>query len=593
MFKINNEKLRQFAAGGGWWITGIPIIIIVCWIPFLRYTGRFGEFVDWDFFLANYEAVRKTIVEYGQFPFWNPWHFGGTPLFANPQIGVFSLETLCVIIFGTVYGLRVSMLLYTICGAIGMWVLLGDYARNNLARFWGSMIFALSGGLALHMSAGHSAMNSITLLPWMIFCLRRLNVSRNAALWLGVLAGMAVNHSVHYSTFITATFAGLFFIAEWIRNIKSKTFRLNALLALLAFLLIGFYRLIATLKLGSEFPRSIEMRLDIGFQHYLLALIYPGQSLLTFPDIVKDYWSWFEIGCYVGIIALTIFFISAIRELKWWHWGFVIGSMLTINSTCKFLPGYWLREIPPFTSFFCISRWRFLVVFFIAFGCCRGLDWLLDKFPEASQRRRLYLLILISMCGLIYNQYCNWTKMVWIKESDALAQVKESSDSILTLNNHAYGRYASVHKNIAQLFDFEPMLGYTREYKNKRFASGNPYYQGEFFAFKGKVSDISWSPNYIRIVCAEPSVILVNQNPGNYWRDAGGTRLFPGTKGFDTDKHFIVKSDQPGELVLRTLPPVHAIGLLVSACSGILLLIILFLIMLAERRKNNHPVPAE
>ncbi len=562
-------------------------IIIFCWIPFLRYTDRFGEFVDWDFFLANYEAIRKTIVEYGQFPFWNPWHFGGTPLFANPQFGVLSIETVCVIIFGAVYGLRISMLLYTLCGAVGMWMLLGDYARNYLARFWGSIIFALSGALALHMSAGHSVMNSITLLPWMIFCLRRLNVSIRAALWLGFLAGMAVNHSMHYATFIAATFAGLFFIAEWIRNIKSKQFALNSLLALLTFLLTGSYRLLTTLKFCSEYPRTMNMRFDIGFHHYLLALIYPGQHLVTFPDVVKFYWSWFEIGCYVGIIALTIFFISAIRELKWWHWGFIIGSMLTINSSCKFLPGYWLREIPPFTSFFCISRWRLLVVFFIAFGCCRGLDWLLDKFPEAPHRRRLYLLIMLSVCGLIYNQYCNWTNMVWVKESDVIGQVKESSDSILTLNNHAYNRYASTHKGIAQLFDFEPMLGYMREYKNKRFASGSPYYQGEFFALKGKVSDVKWSPNYIVITCSEPSDILVNQNPGNYWRDIDGNLLFPDLKGFDTDKHFIVKSEQAGELILRALPPLHTTGLLTSACSGILLLIILFSIRIAERRKNN------
>ncbi len=587
MLKVNKENLRKFKNANGWWITALLTLVIFCWIPFLRYTDRFGDFVDWDFFLANYEAIRKTIVEYGQFPFWNPWHFGGTPLFANPQIGVLSLETLCVVIFGTVYGLRVSMLLYTLCGALGMWVMLGDYAKNPLARFWGSLIFALSGGLALHMSAGHTVMNSITLLPWMIFCLRRLNCNMYAALWLGFLAGMAINHSVHYSTFITATFAGLFFIAEWIRNIKSKEFRFNTMLAVLVLLLTGFYRLIATLKFGAEFPRIVEMRLDIGFHHYILALIYPGQYLLTFPDVVKDYWSWFEIGCYVGIIALTVFFISVIRELRWWHWGFVIASMLTINSSCKFLPGYWLREIPPFTSFFCISRWRFLVVFFIAIGCCRGLDWLLDKFPETTQRRRLYLLILISVCGLTYNQYCNWTKMVWIKESDAVSQVKESSNSILTVNNHTYGRYASVHKGVAQLFDFEPMLGYMREYKNKRFSADSPYYKGEFFALKGKVAGVDWSPNFIRITCSDPSAVLVNQNPGNYWRDIDGKLIFPDSKGFDTDKHFIVKTEQPGEIVLRAVPPLHAIGLIVSAGSGILLLVILFSMRRAERRKKN------
>jgi hypothetical protein len=590
---ISKKKWYSFTAAGGGWITAIVLIIILCWLPFLRFPGKFGDFVDWDFFLANYEAIRKTIVEYGQFPFWNPWHFGGTPLFANPQIGVISLETLCSIIFGTVYGLRISMLLYTICGAVGMWFLLGDYAKNPMARFWGAIIFSLSGGLALHMSAGHTVMNSITLLPWMIFCLRRLNHSISAALWLGFLAGMAINHSVHYSTFITASFGGLFFIAEWVRNIKSKQFVINAFLALLALTLVGFYRLIVTLKYGAEFPRIIEMRLDIGLHHYLLALIYPGQYLLTFPDVVKDYWSWFEIGCYVGIIAITVFLISIIREIKWWHWGFLIASLLTINSSCKWLPGYWLREIPPFTSFFCISRWRFLAVFFIAFGCCRGLDWLLDKFPETKPRRRIYFLVLLSLCGLTYNQYCNWTKMVWINEKDIIAQVKESSSSIITVNNHAYSRYASVHQGVAQLFDFEPMLGYMRDYKNKRFAADNKYYKGELFALKGKISSVDWSPNRVTISCSEPTAVLVNQNPGNYWRDEFDQAIFPELKGFDTDKHFIVKAEQPGVIVLRAIPPVHTIGLLVSAGAGILLLAILLSMRISERRKNSPANPVQ
>jgi hypothetical protein len=98
---------------------------------------------------------------------------------------------------------------------------------------------------------------------------------------------------------------------------------------------------------------------------------------------------------------------------------------------------------------------------------------------------------------------------------------------------------------------------------------------------------VDWSPNFIRITCSDPSAVLVNQNPGNYWRDIDGKLIFPDSKGFDTDKHFIVKTEQPGEIVLRAVPPLHAIGLIVSAGSGILLLVILFSMRRAERRKKN------
>ena len=55
---------------------------------------------DADVFSAWYEAVRRTLLENGEFPFWNPWSHGGVPLFANPQVAVLGLETLTTILTG-------------------------------------------------------------------------------------------------------------------------------------------------------------------------------------------------------------------------------------------------------------------------------------------------------------------------------------------------------------------------------------------------------------------------------------------------------------------------------------------------------------
>ena len=45
---------------------------------------------DWDQHLFYYGSVIKSVVEYGQLPFWNPWYCGGNVLWQNPQIPLLS-----------------------------------------------------------------------------------------------------------------------------------------------------------------------------------------------------------------------------------------------------------------------------------------------------------------------------------------------------------------------------------------------------------------------------------------------------------------------------------------------------------------------
>jgi hypothetical protein len=568
------------------------LLILLCWSPFIMHPDSAIKIGDWEMFMAFYEAVRKNIVDYGQFPFWNPWHFGGTPLFARPQIAVFSLETMCSIIFGTVYGLRIAIVLYVLLGAVGMWLLLGQYVKNSSSRYFGSVLFGLQGAVALHMMAGHPVMISIVFLPWLLFFLNRLSKDRTNAILFGFISAMLVNHSLHYVSLTIAVCLLLFCIGKLVLDWSNKLI-MNFVWAGLAFLTFGSYRLIVTLDLLREFPRIIGMRADVPLHTYLLGLTYPGQSLSTFPDPLKLYWGWFEIGCYVGVVALTMFIISFIKNIKWWHWGFLITSLLTVNSSCKFLPGYWIRELPGFSSFFCITRWRFLAVFFLVVGACVGFDWMLSNSSKRGQRIRLYCLLVISTLGLIYNQYFNWRGIEWIAEKQMLDTVKCSSDTILTVQNRTYNRYGSVKKGIGRLFAYEPLMGYVLDYKNKRLAAPNSNYYGEFFQLKGTLTGLYWSPNFIELIANGNAGILVNQNPGNYWRDSNNKKIFPNLKSFDTDKHFILKFPADGKVSLYLRPRLHEIALGISILSAFLLIVGILIVNYREKKNSNLATTSE
>ena len=62
--------------------------VIVC-LPLFDQPDALGS-SDWDQHLFYYGAVLKSVVEYGQLPFWNPWYCGGNVLWQNPQIALLS-----------------------------------------------------------------------------------------------------------------------------------------------------------------------------------------------------------------------------------------------------------------------------------------------------------------------------------------------------------------------------------------------------------------------------------------------------------------------------------------------------------------------
>ena len=67
-----------------------PVLLLIftglIYLPFVAVPGAAPLAEDYDWVMASFEAVRKIIVEYGQFPWWNPWQFGGVPGFADPQM---------------------------------------------------------------------------------------------------------------------------------------------------------------------------------------------------------------------------------------------------------------------------------------------------------------------------------------------------------------------------------------------------------------------------------------------------------------------------------------------------------------------------
>jgi hypothetical protein len=138
--------------------------------PLFEFPHGLGVY-DWDQHLFYYGAVLKSVIEYGQPPFWNPWYCGGGVLWQNPQAALLSPVYPLAVILPLPLAMKVNIFLHYWVGFVGMHLLL---TRVVGVRFlpgvvYLASVFALSGAPAIHLLAGHSNFLPIFYLPFMLF----------------------------------------------------------------------------------------------------------------------------------------------------------------------------------------------------------------------------------------------------------------------------------------------------------------------------------------------------------------------------------------------------------------------------------------
>ncbi|MBQ4107150.1 MAG: hypothetical protein IJC73_06175 [Lentisphaeria bacterium] len=550
----------------GWPVAGA--IVALAALPLFRPDWYLTA--DADVFSAWYEAVRRTLLENGEFPFWNPWSHGGVPLFANPQVAVLGLETLTTILTGAWMGWRAAAFGYLLAGAVGMYLLTGDWVRETAARVWGAVLFAANGAWALHLAMGHPVFCGLLLLPYLIWLIRRMDRDWRYAAGAGAVLGMMFNHSLHYGSLMAGLTAAAVGGMVWWRNRRQWRFIGAVCVAAAGMLAVGGYRLVVTLDYLRHFPRETDLRMTVTVPALLRALMEPfvpaGTEAFMAPR--GDIWHWHELGCYTGVLAIFFFFFSLRRGVRSWHWGAVAAILLMMDSASPWMPGYYFRQCWPFTSFLMITRWRLLLIFCLAIGAAAGLDgWTMKK-------RWKWLIVAVSSLMLTANFWrtCLFEPMPRGSEAQVM-QVFEGlppQPEIRTVNLGDASAYVLVARNYAEINAYEPQLGYVHDFLPARRPVGHPEYRGECFAIAG---DAVWhrrTPNRIAFAVTSPEAVIgINQNPGSYWRDRGGERLFlAGFREFEDTLPFELTAPA-GDYELLLRPPLHEAGLAVSLAGWI------------------------
>ncbi len=325
-----------------------------------------GAFYPW--LRAIHEGARE-----GRLPLWDPDHYAGSPLFSNPQVGLFYPPAWLAIPFPVNVSISLYVLLHLWLAALGMLLFTRVMGADHSGALLAAVSFGLSGFFAARLWAGHiGLMATYTWTPWLLLATAHAHRrrTRGAALLAGVPFGLAVLAGHPTSLiYILAIWLGFgLYLAITTREWLRVTYVL--MLAGIAGLALGAVEVIPLLE---SLPYSVAG----GAQHLpdgsFPWSMPPGHLIaLLAPDLVGDPLTGYsgpmhfeEMTYYTGILPLfgLAYALRRPRRLAWLYLGLMVFGMLMALGSYGFLYGLMHRFVPLFRAARAPARAMSMVVF--------------------------------------------------------------------------------------------------------------------------------------------------------------------------------------------------------------------------------------
>ena len=518
---------------------------------------------DFDYYAQLYEAFRISVLHYHQIPLWNPWMSGGVPLLANPQFGFLSLQSLLVLPFGAIYGLKLAYVTYAVFGFWGTYNLGRSVFRSTKFRsVLISYIFIFCGFFAGH-NISHFTTTGFFILPWLVLLLIRHG--RRDWLWFGILFSLIMLSAIDFVVLMIAMILAILyvslFIYEIIPNINNikKTIkeRLYFIIksSILIIVMCGYRFLISYIYVKNN-PRPLAILFETrpGLKTLFDGLFLPIGTLLKVPSHLQ--WGWAEYSMYMGFgVTIALLFIFIILLFLYIKRGLIIKNLIdpliivfiilgligfafAIGNFGKFSPYALLKDLPGYSQTRVSSRWLFLSLFSILMFLT---SW--KKIPKV-----INLLLLFSVIELFVSygppntigqgQITVPVASFGTKFEEYDNGMKHLDESVNIMHSYFY----TTSKNIGQIYTDEPMLDTLDKVDNTTKCGLNVSSDCKFI-LTNNAEVISWSPNYITILRTKPGNINLNMNIESGW-EINNQYPFYNIKPIDSTDIFTLPSNE-------------------------------------------------
>jgi hypothetical protein len=518
--------------------------VLMCAPVFVQPDGV-GHY-DWDQHLFYYASVLKTVVEYGQWPFWNPWYCGGNVLWQNPQIALLSPAYPLALLMSLPLAMKVNIVIHYWIGFVGMHVLLRRVAG---VRFWPiviylSCVFVASGALALHIAEGHSTFLVAFYLPLQLFWLCRAMSNgrlRDGLLAGGMLALMVINGGLQIVPIAVVGIGTLALVAAVMRQ------RWQPLLVAV---------LCATGGFAYAAPKLVPVLTYLASDRFLDDRTMVPNDFMTVEMVAHAYldpaqnrrskfpgqlYNWQEYGNYIGVPA-ALLMVSALAWIcfatghsttRWLGVSLAVTSVLffalSLGEFSALAPATVIRAAPFLSRYRVPSRYTIGFVLFAATLIGLMLRQLsLDDISSRAGRLLVTAACLIASGDLLWTNGARFAGIFDQRPLDSGFRLLERPRTIVTDTTiDAYEQDAPMLRalmaNRSTFNCYEPL---------KLAQVADPTMPLVFGDGGVRIVDSVFSPNRIDVTIAggpEISRLFVNQSYAPGWRSSLGavaTELF-------------------------------------------------------------------
>lgn len=359
-----------------------------------------------------YWDARNVALRAGELPLWNPDIFMGVPLLANPQLGTLYPPNWLTIPFTAPDGIRISILLHIVWGALGTWMLFRRAVSEAwLPAFVAAFTFAFGGYVGGHVEQINQ-LQGISWLPWLLFlCYALFNSEKRLryALLLAIAWALQLFSGHTQTVFMSGIALGILTLFpmidrldSWREYMRAKGVHLLMLAGVaIITVILALPQLLPTLELTGMSNRGDGLTAQEATA-FSLPLHYVGRALLPSYDgqLFSEY-----VG-YIGVIALGLAIIGALtkptstqaQSTRWvWIALALIGLLFAFG---RYNPLYLLiADLPGFNLFRVPARW--LALHSIGLAMLAGYGTLALQNKQLTRRIIAIAFALIGVLMLI------------------------------------------------------------------------------------------------------------------------------------------------------------------------------------------------
>lgn len=555
------------------------IVLIAIWcLPYFT-TGSRVEWGDFGFFAQAYEAMRTSILHYHQFPWWNPWMSGGVPLYANPQMGLFSIQMVLVLFFGAPLGLKLALAIYTLLGYLSMYVLLHRYFKveRYLSTFLG-LAWIFCSFFVSHLPS-HFTFAWYMLAPFFIYLSLTVRTWRGGLALGGAFAVMALSQ-IHNPFFHISLICGVILAARFIRGTGyRKQLVICFAAAALVFVILAGHRTYFTVQNVHDFSRygqgdppsspytdMLGILAPFSVEHHFRFIAIPARPEAAFG--FGEATATIGIACLLaGIVALIYlaFLLSAsgkkLKAVRLPLWLIGLGLLcfaLGLGSFWRFSPYSILKHVPIFGEMRVSTRW--FLFFDLAVLLFIGT---VSKLAGAKTFPRFALRSLVFI-GVLELFFINVGYQAKVLNHDTVKPPKPNYSYPFTETNlfgastrlpdgstitdtdggpHAFREYDATLYNQGVIFANDALTDLSLD---PAYRSGHPtcgIEQGCSFIKTGNAKLVYWSPNKIVLHRTAPGPIALNMDDSRYFLIDGKRR--PLLRVTEPTQDFFIKDSGP------------------------------------------------